>query len=130
MTVSNESRSYNVLATSDLSAQATRFRAITLNGVVVPTATAAGASAQAAGILTSSSRSGELATYVYDGLTKMVAGAAISTLGFPIMVGSLGFIFAASSGASHIGRTLEVAASGDLFMGHVNFQSLPLWSGA
>jgi hypothetical protein len=130
MTTSNHQELYTVAATEDLSAQATRFRAITLAGGIVPTATANGASARVAGILITSARSGDQATYVYEGIVKCVAGAAVSTLGYPLMVGSLGYVFAANSGFSHIGRALETAASGDLFQANVDFSSLPLWSGA
>jgi hypothetical protein len=130
MTTHNENKRYIVQATADLSAQASRFRAVSINGALVAAATAAGASGQAIGILQSSARSGDLATYVYEGITKVVAGAAVSTLGFPVMVGSNGYIFAANSGFSHVGRALEVAASGDLFQAMVDFSNLPLWSGA
>ena len=130
MTTSNETSQYTVAATEDLSAQASRFKAITLAGGIVPAATAAGASARAAGILISSARSGDQATYVYRGIVKAVAGAAVSTLGYPVMVGSNGFLFAANSGFSHVGRALETAASGDLFQATVDFSHLPLWSGA
>ncbi len=134
MTVHNtHSLTLSVTAAEDLSTTGVagaRFKAITLAGTVVPTATAAGASARAIGINITSARSGDQATAVVAGITKVMAGAAVSTLGFPIMVGSLGFMFAASSGFSHVGRALEIAASGDLFKAIVNFDSLPLWSGA
>jgi hypothetical protein len=119
-----------VTAAEDLSAASARFKAITLAGLIVPTATAAGASARALGINITSARSGEQATAVVNGIVKVVAGAAVSTLGYPIMVGSLGFMFAANSGFSHVGRAIETAASGDLFKAMVDFTSLPLWSGA
>lgn len=120
----------SVTAAEDLSAQATRFKAITLAGVVVPTATAAGASARAIGINVTGCRSGEQATAVVNGIVKCVAGVAISTLGFPIMVGSLGFMFPPVSGNNHIGRALETCASGDLFKALVDFSSLVPWNGA
>lgn len=130
MTTTNENRSYSVAATADLSAQATRYRAITFAGALVAANPAAGVSDRAAGILTSSTRSGDVATAVYEGITKAVAGAAVNTLGFPVMVGSSGYIFAAASGFSHIGRALETANSGDMFKVLVNFANLALWSGA
>lgn len=130
MTTHNSQKAYTVAATEDLSAQATRFRAITLAGGIVPANAAAGTSARVAGILISSARSGEQATYVYEGIVKVQAGAAVNTLGFPIMVGSSGFLFAANSGFAHIGRALETAASGDTFQAFVDFKNLPMWAGA
>ncbi len=129
MTIHNKQDVYTVQATEDLSGQAARFKAITLAGTVVPTATAAGASARVAGINITSARSGEQASYVYNGITKVVAGAAISTLGYPIMAGSLGFMFAVVSGNNHVGRALTTAASGDLFVAFVDFMTLPNWNG-
>lgn len=128
MTTTNENTSYNVLAAADLSAQASRYRAISLNGVLLP-GLAAGATGQVAGILTSSSRSGELATYVRQGITKVVAGAAVTTLGYPVMTGSGGYMFAAASGGIYCGRALEVAASGDLFQVNVDFVGFPTFTG-
>lgn len=130
MTTHNQSvLSMDVVAAEDLSAQASRFKAITLAGTIVPAATTAGASARAAGILVTSARSGENATYVVNGVVKVYAGVAISTLGYPIRVGSSGFVFAASSGDGHIGRAIDLAASGDLFRAFVDFTSLPAWAG-
>jgi hypothetical protein len=129
MSVHNKMSLYNVRATEDLSSQAVRFRAITVAGGLVPASLAAGASGRAIGILQSGGRSGEDVTYAYEGIVKCVAGAAISTVGFPIMVGSSGFIFAAASGFAHIGRALSVAATGDLFEANVDFRHLPLWTG-
>lgn len=119
----------DVVAAEDLSAQATRFKAITLAGTVVPAATAAGAAARAGGILITSARSGEAASYVVNGVVKVYAGVAISTLGYALRVGSSGFIFAAASGDGHIGRAIDLANSGDLFRAMVDFTTVPAWSG-
>lgn len=129
MTIHNKGETYTVTAAEDLSAQATRYKAITLAGTVVPAATAVGASARVAGINITSARSGEQATYVYTGITKVVAGAAVSTLGYPIMAGSSGFMFAVVSGNNHVGRALTVANSGDIFVAFVDFATLPNWNG-
>jgi len=119
-----------VTATADLSAQSSRFRAITINGTLVAAATAAGANGQALGVLLSSARSGDTVSALAIGVTKIQAGAAVSTLGYPVMVGSNGFFFAANSGFSHVGRALETANSGDLFKAVLDFSNFPLWSGA
>lgn len=131
MTVTNkELLVLSVTAAEDLSAQSTRYKAITLAGVVVPTATAAGASARVIGINLTSAKSGEQASALVSGITKAVAGVAISTLGFPVFPGSLGFMFAAASGNNHCGRALETCASGDLFKVAVDFTALVPWNGA
>jgi hypothetical protein len=129
MTTTNEQKIYSVTAIEDLSAQATRYRAITLAGALMAANAAAGASTRVAGILVTSTRSGEQASYVYDGITKAVAGAAIATLGYPIMPGSSGYVFAAASGAVHCGRALELANSGDMVQVMVDFKTLPAWAG-
>jgi hypothetical protein len=118
-----------VQAAADLSAQADRFKGVTLAGTLMPAATAAGASGRVGGILETSCRSGEYASLVYRGITKVIAGAAVSTLGYPIAVGSNGFVFAVASGAGHSGRALETAASGDLFQALVDFSTFPAWTG-
>jgi hypothetical protein len=129
MSTSNNVELYTVQATADLSAQASRFRAITIAGTLVAANPVAGASGQAIGVLWSSTRSGDQATYAYQGIAKCVAGAAVSTLGYPVMTGSSGYFFAANSGFAHIGRALETAASGDLFQALVDFTQLSLWTG-
>lgn len=129
MTVHNKQYLHTVQAAEDLSAQAARFRAITLGGTLVAANAAAGTSQRAAGLLASSCRSGEYASYIYKGLAKAQAGAAINTLGFPVMVGSSGYLFAAVSGGLHVGRAYSLAASGDLFEAIVDFATLPTWNG-
>lgn len=129
MTTSNRQDAYTVTATEDLSAQALRFRAITLAGTLFPASAAAGTAQRAAGILITSCRTGEQASYVYQGIVKVIAGVAVSTLGYPIRVGSSGFMFAAASGDVHQGRALETCASGDLVQAFVDFATLPTWGG-
>lgn len=130
MTTTNRQELFTVTAAEDLSAQASRYRAITLGGTLVGASAAAGTSQRVAGVLISSARSGEAASYVYQGITKVIAGAAVSTLGYPLMVGSSGFVFAANSGFGHIGRALETGNSGDLIQAFVDFKSIPMWAGA
>lgn len=129
MTTHNEQLGYTVQAAEDLSGQSARFKAITLAGTLMPANPAAGTSQRVAGINITSARSGEYATYIYQGIVKAVAGAAVSTLGYPLMVGSSGFIFAAASGGAHIGRAISTAASGDIFDAFVDFKTLPAWTG-
>jgi len=129
MAVSNEKREYTAQATADLTAQASRFRGVSIAGTLVAVNPVAGVSAQCIGILNTSARSGELFSYVYDGITRCVAGFAISTLAHPVMVGSSGYVFAAVSGGNSIGRALDTAASGDLFRAIVDFKTLAAWNG-
>lgn len=129
MTTTNERSLMTVQAAADLSAQADRFKGVTLAGTIMPAATAVGVSGRIGGILETSCRSGEYASLVYRGITKVIAGAAINTLGFPIAVGSNGFAFAVASGGGHSGRALETAASGDLVKALVDFSTFPAWNG-
>jgi hypothetical protein len=127
MTIHNKYEAYSVTATEDLTAAI--WKGVTLAGTVMPAATAAGASGRVAGILTSQTRSGDQATYAYEGIVKVVAGVAVSTLGYPLAVGSSGFAFAVLSGNLHSGRFLATCASGDLVPAFVDFKSLPPWAG-
>ena len=126
MTTHNETHSYTVPAAADLSAA--KFRAITVAGTIL-TGPMNGPGGGAIGVLTNAPRSGDLATYVYAGIQKVLAGAAVATLGYPISVGSSGFFFATASGGNFVGRALETATSGDLFQAMVDFTQFPAWNG-
>lgn len=121
MAVHNEQSRYNVVAAADLTGL--QYRVINLNG------TLATAVSQVAGVNISSVRSGELATYIYEGIAKVMAGGTVTTPGFPLALSSSGTLVAASSGGFHVGRALESAASGDLFRAFVDFKTLPAWAG-
>jgi hypothetical protein len=127
MTTSNLQLTYTVAAAEDLSAQSARFKVITLAGTLMNTVGTG--SGRVAGINITSARSGETAAYVWNGITKAVAGVAISTLGYPIRTASGGFITPAASGDGHYGRALETCASGDLVQVFVDFTSFPAWNG-
>ena len=117
MTTHNEFNTYTVTAADDLSAQSSRFKVISFGGTIAP------GPSRAAGILQTSCRSGEQATYAYDGICKAVAGGTVTTLGFPLTVANSGFLIASVvSGVAH-GRALEAAASGDLFQVMIGFAS-------
>ena len=49
------------------------------------------------------------------GVVKGWAGAAVTTVGYPVTVTTSGFLIAASSGGQCVGRAFAAAASGDLF---------------
>ncbi len=130
MATENEQKLISVAATADLSAQATRYRAVTIFGALVAANQAVGTGGGVAGILKSSTRSGETASLVYDGITKGVFGAAVSTAGWPIMSGSSGYLFAATSGGLTCGRLLDTsAASGDMAQIAVDLKTLQYFAG-
>ena len=129
MTVHNEYNVYNGVATADLSAQASRFKWVTLAGTIY--GIAAGASTGVAGILNTSARSGEAFTYQHRGLVKGVAGAVITTPGYPVQVASGGFTIAAVSGGLSLGRYWQTAAcaSGDFVLLNIDVSGLNAWAG-
>lgn len=112
-----------VTAGADLSGEGSKFKAVTLNGTIAANANLAG------GILRHGADSGKAVSLVYEGITKVLAGAAISTVGFPITITTSGFVIAASSGGSSIGRALSTCASGDLVQAAVDFKSIGFWRG-
>jgi len=114
---------WSVLATEDLSIATARFKAVSLGGLVV------GSTSRAAGVLVTSARSGERVSVVYTGVQKLIAGGAVSTLGYPLTITTSGFFVAASSGGAHVGRALAIAASGDLVPAFVDFTTVPAWPG-
>lgn len=125
MTTHNDYDVYTAVAAEDLSSQAARFKVMTLAGTLF-TGTGTG---RAAGINITSARSGENATYVTNGIMKVVAGGAVSTLGYPMAAASGGFMIAASSGGVNFGRALETCASGDLVQVMCDFRLAAHWSG-
>lgn len=97
------------LSSGDLTNAGVLHKAVTLNGVI------ALAPALFAGLLKSKGKTGEGVRIAYAGVAKGWAGAAISTVGYPVTVTASGFLIAASSGAGCIGRAFSAAASGDVF---------------
>ena len=123
MTIEGEFSIWNVTATEDLTAATALYKACGINGTIVAS------TALALGVLRSKNVSGGQVSVVYAGITKVVAGAAVSTLGFPLTVTTSGFFIAATSGAGHVGRALSTAASGDLIAAMVDFKTKPAWAG-
>lgn len=130
MTTHNETKSLTIAAAQDLSAPSSRFRAVTIAGTILANVAGGAPGGGPIGILNTSARSGELCSVQYQGIVKAVAGAAVSTLGYPLQASSGGYLFAAVSGGNHIGRALETAASGDLFQALVDFTTVAAWTGA
>lgn len=100
------------------------FKGLTFGGTI------AASPLQAAGIARSTAKIGQGVSVVYEGITKVKAGAAVSTVGYPLTLTTSGFVIAATSGSPSIGRAMTTAASGDLLKAMVDFMTLPFWSNA
>lgn len=112
-----------VTAAQDLTVADCLYHAVSLAGTIV------GSTSRVAGVLRSKCTSGQQASVVYQGLAKVMAGAAVTTLGYPLTVTASGWFIAASSGGATIGRALTAAASGDLIPAMVDFNTIPAWPG-
>lgn len=112
-----------VTAAQDLTVADCLYHAISLAGTIV------GSTSRVAGVLRMKASSGQQASVVYEGLTKVMAGAAVTTLGYPLTVTASGWFIAASSGGAQVGRALAAAASGDLIPAMVDFNTIPAWPG-
>jgi hypothetical protein len=99
----------NVVANQDLTPAALLHKAITVNGTIAPSA------GLVCGFLKSHGQSGEGVRIADSGVVKVVAGAAVTTIGYPVTITTSGFVIAASSGGTTIGRAFGAANSGDLF---------------
>lgn len=99
----------NVLANEDLTPAGKLHKAITVNG------TLAAGPQLVSGFLKSKGLSGESVRLANEGVVKVVAGAAVTTIGYPVTVTTSGFVIAASSGGACVGRAFTAAASGDIF---------------
>lgn len=124
MAINGQMELVPVQAKSDLSAQSSRFKVVTLNGVLWVGGANAG---QPAGVLISSARSGELASVCVKGIPKVVYGGAVNTLGYPLTVASGGFLVACASGGFTVGRQYgpDLPASGDLGPALLDFSTMP-----
>lgn len=110
---------FQVPALADLTADSAMHHAISLiSGTITPTALAA------IGVLKSKALSGNNVSVCYQGITKVAAGAAVSTAGYPITVTTSGWFVAATSGQFAVGRSLATAVSGDLLAAMVDFHNV------
>jgi hypothetical protein len=123
MAVSNNQFLHTLAATEDLSDQSSRYKVVSLGGVIAPS------TSRVAGVLVTSSRSGEQLSAVLYGITKAVAGGAVSTLGYPLTVATSGYLTVCASGGTAVGRALDICGSGDLVRVAVNFVSPFAWGG-
>jgi len=97
------------------------------------TISAAGAHA-AMGIALTRANSGQHMAVGMVGIMKAVAGAIVTTPGFPLTTAASGFVIAATSGGTVVGRYLPptgaACASGDMITGFFNFSARPLGGGS
>jgi hypothetical protein len=82
--------------------------------------TVAGTVRVAFGVLDNKPESGEDASLVFMGRSRLKAGGAI-TAGASVGVNSTGYFVAVNSGALQCGKALTAVASGGVFTGIVNF---------
>jgi len=85
---------------------------------------------RALGILASRPNSGQFGELEIAGVLKATAGATITTPGYPLTTAASGYVIAAVSGSTVIGRFIApgnthgaAAASGDMITGMFNFLS-------
>lgn len=97
-----------VKATEDLTIAENKM--ITLGGTIAQAASAR----KVAGLINSSTGSGYNHLAVMLGIDKALAGAAVTSAGWPIALANSGFITNAASGDYIVGRFLTTCASGDL----------------
>lgn len=119
MTTELDFKALQIVAGADLDTAASRFKAVTIGGTI-----AASVNYQAAGILRHGGKTGEALSVVYEGITKVMAGAAITSGGMQLKITTSGFIIAAVSGDLSIGRALSFCASGDLVQAFVDFKNI------
>jgi len=123
MATDGRRNAWAVTATEDLSVATARFHAVSLAGLVVANTSRAG------GVLITSARSGERVSIVTEGVQKVAAGGAVSTLGYPLTITTSGWFIAASSGGAQVGRAAATCASGDLVEAFIDFHTIPAWPG-
>lgn len=101
----------NIAAGQDLTPAAMLHKAVNVNGTIAASPT------NAVGFLKSHNVSGAEVRVADAGVVKVIAGAAVTTAGYPVTITASGFVIAASSGGYTIGRSFATAAvaSGDLF---------------
>lgn len=123
MTTDGRKNAWSIVATEDLSVATARFHAVSFAGLVVAS------SSRAAGILYTSAKSGERCSVIYEGVAKVAAGGAVSTLGYPLKITTSGWLVVAASGDATCGRATATCASGDLVEAFIDFMTVPAWPG-
>lgn len=96
----------------------------TVGKVITLAGTIAASPRTAAGVHKGSVSSGQHTGAVYEGVTKGYFGGAVSTPGWPLTVAASGWLTAAGSGNSTIGRAIGAVASGEVAMFMADFKNL------
>lgn len=117
MTVHQKQELRTIAATADLSGAASRFKIVNIAGTIAAAADAK----QLAGVLWHGGEVGQGVSVVHRGITKMLAGGAVGTVGYPLAVANSGFAVIVVSGGYSFGRALETCSSGDLVAVDVDF---------
>jgi len=123
MTTEQRTELMTVTAAQDLTVADALYHAVTLAGTIAANTSRVG------GVLRYRASSGQQASLIYEGIAKVMAGAAVTTLGYPLTVTASGWFIAASSGGASVGRALSAAASGDLIPALVDFSNIVAWGG-
>jgi hypothetical protein len=116
---------FSITAAQDLNVDSTRFKVITFGGTIG----AAADTARWAGVNVTAANSGEQASAAYFGVFKASFGAAVTTPGWPLKVANSGWLTAAASGDTTIGRAVAAVSSGDIATGMFNFTNPSIWHG-
>lgn len=116
---------FSITSAQDLSVESTRYKVVTFGGTIG----AAADTARWAGVNVTAASSGEQTSAAYIGVFKASFGGAVSTPGWPLKVANSGWLTAAASGDTTIGRAVAVVASGDLALGMFNFLNPSIWHG-
>lgn len=118
--------SHTIVAVNDF--RTLHYRVVDITGDL-----AVAGGAMAGGIVQSQPNSGQFMHVGVLGVMKAFAGAVITTPGYPLTTAASGWVIAAVSGSTVVGRYLQTAAcaSGDLVTGLFNFASpRPLGAGS
>ncbi len=125
MTVSIRETNLQVISAEDLTSADKKYKILDIAGTI------AGATPRsAAGPLVTSVKSGGHATAVIEGITKVWAGGAVNSIGWPWTCAASGWTAVVASGGYSCGRYLATCASGDLVLAtvdlhNVNYQGAP-----
>lgn len=127
MTVHGNYRSRAIQAAEDLNGDLL-YRAVSFGGTIVSAASAVG---RMAGLLASKASSGGMVAAAFEGEFKARAGAAITTPGYAVTVTGSGWLTAASSGGTSVGRYLgtSACASGDIVPVFIDFTNVGYFAG-
>lgn len=109
MTIEQRVQYLNILAGEDMTVAGKLHKAVTMNGTIAANAR------DVVGFAKSKAPIGTGLRIADTGVVKVFAGAAVSTVGFPVTVTTSGFVIASPVGSASIGKSFTTANSGDLF---------------